>query len=574
MMIFIMIAAIIVGSIAAFILISRFLKPLSTIGKELHEISSTGDLSKRSSVKSNDEIGIMAKSLNEMLDSITAPVTGLAETVDAIASGNKNAVVDDNVLKQNNAIGTLGNSFNEMVRQINDKDKIDASFLHGIPDPAFKTNKDLIITDHNRAFRDLMGYDEEEINGNMGCAEVCKTPVCNTTKCTIKKCMESKSTVIEETFATNKSGEKIPIRTASGCLLDSNRKPVGGFEVFTDLTALKSVTTSLEKVAKGDLTIYVDETYKKRDDSTGTLARAVDKMATNVKSLVSNVKKSVDLLSESAEKLSSTSQEVNASAEETTSSVQQIANGANKASEQTTTVINEIKTAEEAAKQGQVAAASISSRMDTIKTTTVDGSNKISSLGEKSKDIGNIVNTINQISEQTNLLALNAAIEAARAGEAGRGFAVVADEVRKLAEESGQATNQIAELIRDIQSEIDGAVKSMEENTKSVDEGGNDIQSAVDAFGRLPPVIEAISRAAGEVSAIAQQNAASSEETSAANEEVTASISSVTNAAQELSDLSLELQNQISKFNIGESIEPEKDLQTDTKEQNIKEIEK
>ena len=112
---------------------------------------------------------------------------------------------------------------------------------------------------------------------------------------------------------------------------------------------------------------------------------------------------------------------------------------------------------------------------------------KISALGEKSKEIGNIVDTINQISEQTNLLALNAAIEAARAGEAGRGFAVVADEVRKLAEESGNATQQISNLIKSIRDEIDGAVKSMSENTAQVEEGSKGVSEAVKAFEILPP---------------------------------------------------------------------------------------
>lgn len=120
--------------------------------------------------------------------------------------------------------------------------------------------------------------------------------------------------------------------------------------------------------------------------------------------------------------------------------------------------------------------------MQVIRDTTQEGADKIKALGEKSKMIGNIVDTINQISEQTNLLALNAAIEAARAGETGRGFAVVADEVRKLAEESSQATNQIRELISGIQKEIDEAVRSMSMNTKQVKEGSRDVEEAVKSF--------------------------------------------------------------------------------------------
>ena len=558
-------------AIALFILRS-ITKPIAIIGNELKELADTGDLSKRSSIKTNDEIGVMAASLNDMLDKVTGSVSDLAKTADAIAGGDKSAKISQDVLSQNNEIGKLGSSFNEMLLQITDKNKIDESFLYGIPDPAFKTDNKLVIQDANDAFLKALGYNRSEVVGKMTCSEVCKTPICNTSNCTIKKCIDTKGTVVTEAYATTRNGKKIPIRAACGVLLNSKNEPVGGFELIQDLTALNEMVTNVEKVATGDLTVMVDESYKARDDSTGLLAKSLDKMVGSVKGLIGNVKNSVDTLANSAQKLSASSQEVNASAEETTSSVQQIANGASKASEESGNVLKEIKIAEEAATKGQVAANSISSRMDEIKKTTLEGSNKIASLGEKSKDIGNIVNTINQISEQTNLLALNAAIEAARAGEAGRGFAVVADEVRKLAEESGQATQQISNLIQGIQSEIDSAVKSMKENSKSVDEGSKDIQAAVEAFGRLPPVIEAINKAAGEVSSIAQENAASSEETSSATEEVTSTMSQVTNAASELTDIAGELQKQISQFKIGESNYSLSSDKSNNKNNHVKEL--
>jgi methyl-accepting chemotaxis protein len=193
--------------------------------------------------------------------------------------------------------------------------------------------------------------------------------------------------------------------------------------------------------------------------------------------------------------------------------------------------------------------------MSVIKRTTQEGAEKIASLGEKSKEIGQIVNTINQISEQTNLLALNAAIEAARAGEAGRGFAVVADEVRKLAEESGQATKQIRDLIGGIQTEIDSAVRSMSENTKQVEEGSKGVELAVTTFETLPQVIDAVNKSAEEVGTVAQENASGAEEVSASIEEVTSSMQQVSNAAQQMASVASELKTVVERFKLNDDKE-------------------
>jgi len=313
---------------------------------------------------------------------------------------------------------------------------------------------------------------------------------------------------------------------------------------------VKEMADKANRIAKGDLTIDLNV---KAEGDVGRLVDGFKQMITNLQSVIGEIKNTSTTTASTAEELSSSAEEVNASMEEVSSTIQQVAEGSQNTAKDSENMINQAKQASENSEQGQEAAKEVSQKMQLIKTTTQEGAEKIGSLGEKSKEIGNIVDTINQISEQTNLLALNAAIEAARAGEAGRGFAVVADEVRKLAEESGQATQKISSLIKGIQTEIDSAVSSMNENSKQVEEGGRDVEKAMQAFQTLPEVIKAVNQSAEEVGSVAQENASGAEEVSASIEEVTSSMQQVTSSSQQMADIATRLQEIVSSFKIDES---------------------
>jgi methyl-accepting chemotaxis protein len=184
----------------------------------------------------------------------------------------------------------------------------------------------------------------------------------------------------------------------------------------------------------------------------------------------------------------------------------------------------------------------------------------IQALGQRSDQIGEIVEVIDEIADQTNLLALNAAIEAARAGEQGRGFAVVADEVRRLAERTGKATKEIANMIRAIQAEANGAVASMEAGQGEVKAGVELANQAGQALTEIVGVVERVTGQVQQIAAAAEQQSASSEEISSNVEAVATigrqglvAVQGTAQAAGELSQLAVQLQQVVSRFKLIDS---------------------
>jgi methyl-accepting chemotaxis protein len=322
---------------------------------------------------------------------------------------------------------------------------------------------------------------------------------------------------------------------------------------------LEDFSNHMDSMSKGDLNINIDNSS---NDELGFLAEKIKDMSKNLKRVIQGVSDTSNHVATASEQLSTAVYDLNKGSEDQSLQIEQVASAMTEISQTIMDVAKNASDAVSASKEasnialkGKESVEKTVNSMIDISETIKDVASTIEELGRSSNEIGNIIMVINDIADQTNLLALNAAIEAARAGEQGRGFAVVADEVRKLAERSSNATREIAEMIKKIQSETKNSVTSMHLGVSKVNEG---VQLAEEAKDSLSTIVEASERAVDMVQRIAvaaEEQSSAVEEVSQSTENVAAitkrfleEISQINIAAESLRKSAAEMRNTISFF--------------------------
>jgi len=363
---------------------------------------------------------------------------------------------------------------------------------------------------------------------------------------------------------------------------------------------VKSVAANVSEASK-QLTKAAEQTAQATQQITGTIqqvARGASEQSTSLQETAN----SVEQLSRAIDQIAAGSQEQAKAVDEATSVVEKVSAAIEAVSANAQAGTEEWENTAESAIGGAQKTHETVAGMDKIRKAMELVSTKVTDLGERSGEIGKIVATIDDIAAQTNLLALNAAIEAARAGEQGRGFAVVADEVRKLAERSSIATKEIASLVNGTQAGVREAVNAMQQGTREVEEG---YKLATDAGGALDDILarsqnvkrqvaeisvasqalkdlghdmvktiqkinkiveenaaateemtassSVVSRSVEATAGVAEENSAASEEVSASVEEMSAQVEEALAAAQSLTDMSEQMENAVSVFRVGRS---------------------
>ncbi|EPR35462.1 methyl-accepting chemotaxis sensory transducer with Pas/Pac sensor [Alkalidesulfovibrio alkalitolerans DSM 16529] len=435
---------------------------------------------------------------------VLSPVRRIVGVIQDIAQDKADLKQEIDV-RQRDEIGELATWFNRLMR------KIDAvmcesegyvNMLNAVPDPIFAVDDDFKMLMANKATEKLLGKSLEEMKKHR-CADLFRTESCGTDNCPIHQAKQIQGFFTAEVINIGSSEKPHFIKPTGDVVHDCHGRKVGYVEVARDVTEMvlqeRLLTENMERLEK--VNAEISEAASRVSSTAGHLSQAFERITADAARQRDHVMGTAGAMNE----MNSTVMEVARNASETA----EFAGDARKRAEAGAKVVANVVAA-----IGQVRQQALSMK---------DG---MGELGRMAEGIGQIMNVITDIADQTNLLALNAAIEAARAGEAGRGFAVVADEVRKLAEKTMNATKEVGEAITSIQ---EGAKR----NVRDVDGAAKAVEAATELAGHAGESLAEIVRLVAQTTDRVHSIASAAEQQSATSEEINRSIADISRIADE-----------------------------------------
>jgi methyl-accepting chemotaxis protein len=495
--------ALAVGALFALFIIISFVRVLNKVAVFARQVAE-GDFHSKLEVREKGEIGMMAAAIKTIPDTLNGMLEECQSIEERIGRGVLNTLGRAGNFKGGFAM--LGSAINNILTRF-------CMVVDNIPSPVIMMNGETKIEYMNVAGKKLAGEDFRDKT----CKQLFNFDDTGSVHDALQKTIQTKERAGSETQA-HPLGATLDISYTVIPILDENGKMISLLQLITDLTTIKTQQRTMLEVAKNASMI------------SNRVATASEELASQVE----EISRGLVMQRAHVESTASAMTEVN-------STVLEVAKNAGKASEQ-----SELTRAK--ATEGAELVSEVTRAINGVNTVALNLQSNMQELGKQAENIGSVMTVISDIADQTNLLALNAAIEAARAGEAGRGFAVVADEVRKLAEKTMSATHEVGDSIKSIQQSAGTNINEMGNATRSIGEATELANQSGAALAEIVKMASDSSSVVSSIATAAEEQSASSEEINRALEEISRVVSDVSkgmiqssSAVQELSHTAAEL---------------------------------
>ncbi len=461
---------------------------------------------------------------------LVKPIKQLEEVANKVASGDVEMILESH---SNDEIGKLNQSFTKMIANIKE------SSLHAEQISEGNLNLEIIP----KSDKDVLSISLNKVVSNI------KNLVSDVNTLSDSAILGKLSTRINE---DEHHGEYKKVVSGFNSTLNAISSPFNETIKILKSLATGDMTSRMTSQCNGDYNII--------KENINTVANELSSALRKVNEVIQATASAANQISSSAEQMAAGTQEQSSQANEVASAVEEMTKTIFETSKNTSLAAEASKNAGQFAKEGGKSVEETIEGMKRISDVVTKSAATVQELGKSSDQIGEIIQVIDDIADQTNLLALNAAIEAARAGEQGRGFAVVADEVRKLAERTTKATKEIATMITQIQKDTLQAVNAMQLGKEEVERGhllavkaGRSIKDIITGAEKVVDIITQVAAASEEQSSTSEEIGKNIEAINSVTQESASGVQQIAQASEDLSKLTVNLQELIARFKLDEN---------------------